>query len=249
MKDFISEIKKIPTDGLIYSLSKKSIDMFRKNEYLMPVTIPVIHNGQRKILTVTLTAWDILDMEFLSIKESNDYRHSSKKVPVEVLVDLYRNYDNERSAKEGIFQNVDADGVFRTLMGMTAEQFAYENLYWLFEKFSRDYYILFAAENFEHRSIIDTDAIVREIFGIPVNDYVLILVTVFWLCCQYPDPLSAPEELYSNLNSAVLTVENLSNFIKYYSCTYQNLRTSPLKNHLLYSKPFIKTQRTGEYFA
>lgn len=45
----------------------------------MPVTIPVIHNGQRKILTVTLTAWDILDMEFLSIKESNDYRRSSKK--------------------------------------------------------------------------------------------------------------------------------------------------------------------------
>ena len=84
---------------------------------------------QRKILTVTLTAWDILDMEFLSIKESNDYRRSSKKVPVEVLVDLYRDYDNERSAKEGIFQNVDADGVFRTLMGMTAEQFAYEDLY------------------------------------------------------------------------------------------------------------------------
>ena len=50
-------------------------------------------------------------------------------------------------------------------MGMTAEQFAYEDLYWLFEKFSRDYYILFAAKNFEHRSIIDTDAIVREIFG------------------------------------------------------------------------------------
>lgn len=56
MKDFISEIKKIPTDGLIYCLSEKSIDMFRKNECLMPVTIPVIHNGQRKILTVTLTA-------------------------------------------------------------------------------------------------------------------------------------------------------------------------------------------------
>ena len=97
---------------------------------------------------------------------------------------------------------------------MTAEQFAYENLYWLFEKFSRDYYILFAAENFEHRSIIDTDAIVREIFGIPVNDYVLILVTVFWLCCQHPDPLSAPEELYRNVNSTVLTLENLSNFFK-----------------------------------
>lgn len=31
MKDFISEIKKIPTDGLIYCLSEKSIDMFIKN--------------------------------------------------------------------------------------------------------------------------------------------------------------------------------------------------------------------------
>ena len=86
MKDFISEIKKIPTDGLIYCLSEKSIDMFRKNECLMPVTIPVIHNGQRKILTVTLTAWDILDMEFLSIKErdrkstrlNSSHRHTSR---------------------------------------------------------------------------------------------------------------------------------------------------------------------------
>lgn len=70
----------------------------------MPVTIPVIHNGQRKILTVTLTAWDILDMEFLSIKESNDYRRSSKKVPVEVLVDLYRDYDTSALQKRGFFK-------------------------------------------------------------------------------------------------------------------------------------------------
>ena len=47
MKDFISEIKKIPTDGLIYCLSEKSIDMFRKNECLMPVTIPVIQWSEK----------------------------------------------------------------------------------------------------------------------------------------------------------------------------------------------------------
>ena len=85
MKNFISEIKKIPTDGLIFNLSEKSISMFIKGNYLMPINIPVMHYGQKKILTITLTAWDILDIEFLSIKESNDYRHSSKAVPIEVL--------------------------------------------------------------------------------------------------------------------------------------------------------------------
>lgn len=104
MKDFISEIKKIPTDGLIYCLSEKSIDMFRKNECLMPVTIPVIHNGQRKILTVTLTAWDILDMEFLSIKESNDYRRSSKKSQLKFQSTYIATMTTSALQKRGFFK-------------------------------------------------------------------------------------------------------------------------------------------------
>ena len=69
MKNFISQIKKIPTDELIFNLSEKSISMFVKGDYLMPINIPAIHYGQKKTLTITLTAWDILDIEFLSIKE------------------------------------------------------------------------------------------------------------------------------------------------------------------------------------
>lgn len=245
MKNFISEIKKIPTDRLIFTLSEKSISMFIKDNYLMPINIPVIHYGQKKILTITLTAWDILDIEFLSIKESNDYRYSSKAVPIDVLIDLYRNYDNERSAKEGIFKKSDADEPFRTLMGMTAEQFLYQNRAWIFEKFNRDYYILLAATNFDHRPEINVNAIVKEIFGFSADDYIALLLMVLWLCRQHPDPLTAPKELYCKKDNTIFTLDNLFKIVNYYSCTYEDLRTSPLKKQLLYSKPFIKTQKSA----
>ena len=98
MKDFVSEIKKINTDGLIYKFSEISIDMFKK-----------------------VQCWDIPNIAFLSVKESNDYRHADKVSSVGQLVDLYREYDNEHSAAESI-KNA-ADGVFRVVLGMTAEQF------------------------------------------------------------------------------------------------------------------------------
>ena len=41
-ENFISEIKKIPTDELIFNLSEKSISMFVKGDYLMPINIPAI---------------------------------------------------------------------------------------------------------------------------------------------------------------------------------------------------------------
>lgn len=146
MRDFISEIKKINTDGLIYKFSEISIEMFKKNQYMRKVERPVIRYGRNQKLIVQLSAWDIPNIAFLSVKESNDYRHADKVSSVGQLVDLYREYDNEHSATESI-KNA-ADGVFRVVLGMTAEQFQYQNLWWIYEKFNRDYYILLAGKNF-----------------------------------------------------------------------------------------------------
>lgn len=247
MKDFVSEIKKINTDGLIYKLSEISIEMFKDNQYMKKVEIPVIRYGITQKLIVQLSAWDIPNIAFLSVKESNDYRHSDEVSSVGQLVDLYREYENEHSAAESV-KNA-ADGVFRVVLGMTAEQFQYQKLWWIFEKFNRDYYILLAAKNFEHRNEIDTNAVVKEVFGCSADDYVAILLMIFWLCSQHPDPLSAPESLYCRKENSILTAENIAKFIEYYSCDYKELREHSLGKQLLYSKPFVKTQRYGVYLA
>ena len=48
MKDFVSEIKKINTDGLIYKFSEISIEMFKNNQCMKKVEIPVIRYRKRQ---------------------------------------------------------------------------------------------------------------------------------------------------------------------------------------------------------
>ena len=72
---------------------------------------------------------------------------------------------------------------------------------------------------------------------------------IFWLCSHHPDPLSAPESLYCRKENTILTTDNITKFIEFYSCSYKELREHSLEKQLLYSKPFIKTQRHGAYLA
>lgn len=249
MKNFISEIKKINTDGLIYEFSKISIDMFRNLEWIKDIELPpVLRYGRMQRPIVRLSVWDFPNIAFLSVKNSNDYRHADRVASVEQLVALYREYDNQHSIAESI-RDSNADMLHRAILGMTAEQFQYQDLQWIFEKFNRDYYILSAADNFENRDKIDTNASVKETFGCSVDEYVAMLFAIFGLCTQQPDPLSAPENLYRRKGNAILTKENLTKFVAYYSCNYNELRVSSLGKQLLYSRPFIKTQRTGVYLA
>lgn len=249
MKNFISEIKKINTAGLIYEFSKISIDMFAKLECARDVELPpILRYGKMQRPIVQLLAWDFPNIAFLSVKESNDYRHANRVSTVGQLIDLYREYDNKHSAAESI-KNADADGLFRVLLGMTAEQFLYQNWRWIFEKFNRDYYILLAATDFEHRGQIDTNTVVKDVLGYSADDYIAILLMVFWLCSKHPDPLSAPENLYCRKEDTILTRNNITRFIEYYSCTYKELRESSLGKQLLYSKPFVKTQKDGSYLS
>lgn len=243
--DFISEIKKINTDGLILRFAERSIEMFKGQESITSVEVPVVRYGRSQKLCVALSAWDILSIDYLAVKHSNDYRDGKKKCSVGQLVDLYREYDNEHHTPNALYNpNLPLDDIFRIILGMTAEQFQHSRMLWAFERFSRNYYILLAAKDFEHHALIDVDGIIRETFGYNADDYVAVLLIVFWLCLQNPMPLTAPPSLYHRKELTVLTEENIRAFVGRYTCTYRELRDSPLKRQLLYSKPFIKTQKT-----
>ena len=244
--DFISEIKKINTDGVIFRFAERSIEMFKAQESTIKVEIPVVRYGRSQHLCIALSAWDIPSIDYLSVKHSNDYRDGKKKCSVEQLVNLYRDYDNDHHTPDALSDpNLPLDGIFRIILGMTAEQFQHSRMLWTFERFSRNYYILLSAKNFEHHALIDVDAIVKETFGYSADDYVAVLLIVFWLCTQNPMPLTAPPKLYRHKELTVLTEENILSFVNRYTCTYKELRDSPLGKQLLYSRPFIKTQKTG----
>lgn len=249
MSSFISEIKKIPTDKLIYAFSQLSIQMYKdKMAYTKSLPLQINRGGFYQTKSVLLTAWDIPNIEYLAITNSTDYRSSNKTSTIPQLVNLYRGFEDELSSKQ-IVQNSNSDEVFRIILGMSSEQFQFQKPHLIFEKLNRTYHILVAASNYEHRQELDVNAAVRDTFDFSAEDYLAVLLMVFWLCTQHPNPLTAPEELYKKKDNTVFTKENIDKFVKYYSCTYDQLRKSKIQKQLLYSKPFIQTQRYKKYLS
>lgn len=248
MKDLISLLKKISPEWIIHNFSILSIEMFKNKKCYIDIPFKIKSYGGFRTLYIKLSAWDIQDIVYLSICNSNDYRHTDKFFELGQIVDLYRDYENEHSIAEEI-KDADLDGVCRLLMGMTAEQFKFQNFSWIGDSFNRNYHILLGASNFEHREKLNIDDIVQSIFGFSANDFISVLLIVFWLCMQHPNPLTVPEEIYRKKEKTILTKKNVSKFIEYYTCNYQEVRTSPLGKQLLYSKPFIKTDKQQAYLS
>ena len=115
MSDFITEIRKIPTNRLLHILSNISIMMFEKLVHQISLPIELTINGFNKSGSVLLTGWDIHSIAFHSVINSNDYRNSRKALSLPELISLYRIYDNDHSAADAISKS-DFNGVFRIMM-------------------------------------------------------------------------------------------------------------------------------------
>lgn len=164
MKDFIAEIKRINTDGVIFEFSKASIDMFQRQQYQKTFDVLSTRFDVQKKVGVPLSAWDIQDIAYLAVLHSNDYRRGKNLPQMGYLINLYRGYENANSIAEELRKS-NIDRIFRAILGMSAEQFQYENINWIFEKFNRDYYILFKANSDYFINFNYTDTLER-VYGI-----------------------------------------------------------------------------------
>ena len=126
MDELITALRKIDTEHLIYWCSEKSIEMMKQNKPMIGIDCPVF------------SAWDILDIEYLSVVHSNDHRNSKKPPLLGTIVSLDRRVANH-TIPEGMQVDSGSD-IFKALLGMTAEQFQYQNLYWIYEKINRDWH-------------------------------------------------------------------------------------------------------------
>lgn len=255
MKDFISFIKNYPTRDFIYLFSKISIEIYKKqlkhNEEDMnccmnfPLNIIEFCFVQKQVM-VMLSAWDIQDMAYLSVKHSNDYRNGNlSSQEVGTIVNLYRGYENEHSKSE-FLKDADLSEVFKFMMGMTYEQFKYQNLAWPIQNFCRNYHILLGSPNINREKIIDINQITDELFGLSVDELLAVEMMILWLCSQNPDPLTAPEKLYHRTETSVITKETLEKVVGYYSITYEDVRNSQIGKQIFYSKPFVITKKNKE---
>ena len=258
MKDFDGFIKNYATRDFIYFFAEKSIEIYKNqveklDEHLVcNITFPlniIQHGFIHKQAKVMLSAWDIPNMAYLSITNSNDYRND---IMTEQLagrvVNLYRGYENKHSGSEYIGNN-GLPSIFKYLMGMSYEQFKYANPAWIYQNYNRNYHMLIGSPNINREKIVDINVITNELFGLTAEELLAVEWIIWWLCSIHPDPLSAPEELYRKKENSILTKKNLERVISYYSVTYEQVRNSSLRKQIFYNKPFVITQKTKETIA
>lgn len=179
MKNFESFIKDYSTRDFIYFFSDISAKLFmkqiseKKENLNCCMTFPVnavFHGFLHKQVPVMLSAWDIHGMAYLSIKNSNDYRQMIMQTEqTGIVVNLYREYENEHSKSEYI-KDAGIKDVFKFLMGMTYEQFNYQNLSWIFQNFNRNYHILIASEKVNREKILDINEVTTDLFGLNADE-------------------------------------------------------------------------------
>lgn len=247
MDEFIQYLRKFPTDSLIYELSKISIAMFNNRKFIYSFPITTKWHGTH---SVSISPWDILNIEYLSICYGNDYRKGYLKNDLRKLSALYREYENcvFKSSKH---ESSEHTKPWEMLLGITTEQFIFQqrSLINSIDSFNRNYHLLFTSRFSSFHKELMIEKIFQEIFSISPNDYLSITLTVFWLCTQHPDPLSTPEHIYRKKDETVLTNDNLERFVSYYSCSYFDIRESHLQKQIFYSKPFIKTKKNNMYLS
>lgn len=258
MKDFISLVKEYAVRDFIYFFAELSIKIFNKQresskEHLnccldFPINI-IQHGFIHRQVGVTLSAWDIQAMAYLSIMNANDYR---KKIiqPNEVgeIINLYRGYENEHSGSEFISE-AELKDVYKYIAGITYEQFKFQNISWTIQNFNRNYHILVGSDKISREKIVSVNEVTQNIFNLNADELMTVELIILWLCSQHTDILNAPEELYCKKDKSILTKENIRKIVEYYAVTYDEVRNSNIGKQIFYSKPFICTDKKKEYIA
>lgn len=256
MKDFVSFVKNTSTEEFVEFWGEMSIKIYQKqlknndeNELKATINFPLKINQYGFIqqnIEVMLSAWDIPNMIYTSICESNDYRNGHMTGDMASYVtSLYREFENDNS-KIHYLKEVSLAEVFTYLMGMTYEQFEFQNLAWTLQNFNRNYHILVASNKICRKEIIDINVIVREQFGFGIDELLLNELIILWLCGQHSDPLTAPENMYQGKVSECVTREKIEKIIEYYSVDYEQVRNCKIKKQIFYSKPFVKTKKNKQ---
>ena len=79
----------------------------------------------------------------------------------QIQVKLYRGYENEHSNSEYI-KDAKWSDICKFMMGMSYEQFKYQNLAWTYQNFSRNYHILLGSSKINRDKIIDINEITKK---------------------------------------------------------------------------------------
>lgn len=247
-KDFLELLKKYSTDecliffsGLAHNLFVDSI-VNHENSFVKAIPVQINHWGIIKTMNVTYSAWDILDMAYLALMNTRNYRKSIFTYDEQVrLINAYRKYENEHSVAEQLEEK--PEDIFYILAGMSHEQFNYETLHWITKRFNRNYHILYGSNKITRGELEQTEQVMKSSFGLSVEEFIMTLYMLITLCFSEAIPLNVYGKLsFKKQDDKEIYRQRIERLLEYYSVSKDIIKSdekiSKLGKQIFYSKPF-----------
>ncbi len=249
ISDLNSMLRKYRLDDLLLNISIESSSFF-KSSYTSSLgfgirydSYTLISQNTRKVShpSVYITGWNLIDLSYKAILATNDFRGIS--VPdnnhIYLLISLLTeaNTKAEETRIQGFDKSSNSDMMIY-VWGFFGEQRRIQHPATVFDSVVRDLYILFDIAN-DDKEINVNNAIIEEI-GVPYNSVITALYLLWFGSTASPNVSDLEKNIIWNDS---LKKDDFSKILKYYTTDYYEVRKSPLGRQILYTKPFIKTQR------
>ena len=238
------ELKKLKLDELLLLLANQSKDLFQNNTAIKFLELT------RRIGTLSgkmfqpLTAWNLADLSYLAILNSNDYRSKSPyENDIYILNNLLARISNEDAPKKS--KDVEKKDIKANLLfGLSQKQFSYQDTFkTIYYNFLRYYTLLNEMPKLLPQYKLPKDDLL-EIAGFDIDDFSrLLLAGISFI--QAPESSSISFKVPDDLQSLapILTTENLQKCLNFFIGDYSYYRNVPIKPNVnpLYFRPIVRT--------
>jgi len=240
MPPFFSELRKFKLDELLFLIGELTRLMFDEDKPVRNIPFERRHGLLKQSGRVTVTAWNLHDMAYLSICETNDFR--GRRPTEHDLVNLCNEfliYDDSRSAGE--FRDLKHDDwVLKFAVGFSQKQFWYQERYRLREQFNREVELLEFIPQ-EVGSRLDLNAAIYEKTGFNLREFRKLLFGLFTIGMINSDLTTFSFNGSLSKLDPCLTAYNVKSVLDLYVSDYHEYRQSPLKENHLFLKPIVRT--------
>lgn len=239
-RELFRHLRRAKLDTLLLLIANAIRGMFNRNEPIMNVPVirsdgPVHQEGN-----VTVTAWNLSDLAYLAIRESNDFQAWEPSVHDLVgFCNFFLAWDEGRSRTE--FDGLaDDEIILKFAVGFTQKQFWYQEIHRIREEFNRQVELLEVIPS-EIRSQVDLEGVCKDVTGFELKTFRTILFALHSVAMRQSDLSELTFDGTATNVHPALTARNLYQVASMYTGDYQEFRESPFLENHFYVKPVVRT--------
>jgi hypothetical protein len=256
--------------GWVYLMElTKAIKSYKLDELLLNIgtRIRQLYDDQNPIATemlelrqglvvqrapVTLTAWHLSDIAYLSILHTHDFanRIPSQKTIVE-LINLFHERDGQIGS-EYLKSLSNEDAVLCFAIGFSQKQFWYQEPHRIRAEFNRQVEILEVLPFYSSRNL-QLESVCREVTGFDLRTFRKLTFALYAVGARNTDMTNFRFVMEGDKLDDAITTTNVHRLMDFYTADYSQIRNSPLSENAFFAWPIIRTTTNrriavNEYF-